>query len=161
VRMWPSDPDMGQGTKFLIGNKTMINDKDRTPVAQDVMTICTKCAMELQHVVIAHNMSGIVERVKCHTCGSEHKYRPEKKMAVKKAVKKSTGTRRVDPTKAYETLLEKFKEKDPLPYSMSGSFKDEDVIDHKTFGTGIVINASYYKMEVAFSDRTRLLVCNR
>jgi hypothetical protein len=44
---------------------------------------------------------------------------------------------------------------------MSGSFKDDDVIDHKTFGTGIVISASYYKMEVAFSDRTRVLVCNR
>jgi hypothetical protein len=139
----------------------MMNDKDRTPVAQNVITICTKCAMELNHVVIAHNKSGMVERVKCHTCGSEHKYRPEKKRPVKKEAKKSTGTRKVDSTKAYETLLEKFKEKEPLPYSMSGSFKDDDVIDHKTFGMGIVINASYYKMEVAFSDRTRLLVCNR
>ncbi len=138
-----------------------MNDKDRTPVAQNVITMCTKCAMELNHVVIAHNRSGMVERVKCHTCGSEHKYRPEKKGAVKKEAKKSTGTRKVDTTKSYEVLLEKFKEKEPLPYSMSGSFKHDDVIDHKTFGTGIVINASYYKIEVAFSDRTRLLVCNR
>ena len=139
----------------------MVNDKDRTPVAQNVITMCTKCAMELNHVVIAQNMSGIVERVKCHTCGSEHKYRPEKKQAVKKEARKNTVTRKVDSKKAYEVLAEKFKEKEPLPYLMSGSFKDEDVIDHKTFGIGIVINASYYKMEVAFSDRTRLLVCNR
>jgi hypothetical protein len=139
----------------------MMNDRERTPVAQDVITMCTKCDMELNHVVIAHNESGMVERVKCHTCGSEHKYRPEKKIAVKKEAKKSAGVRKVDSTKAYEALAEKFKEKKPLPYSMSGSFKDDDVIDHKTFGMGIVINASYYKMEVAFSDRTRLLVCNR
>ncbi len=102
-----------------------------------------------------------MERVKCHTCGSEHKYRPEKKQVVKKEAKKSTVTRKVDSKKAYEILAERFKEKDPLSYSMSGSFKTDDVIDHKTFGKGIVINASHYKMEVAFSDGTRLLVCNR
>ncbi len=32
----------------------MMKDKDRTPVAQNVITVCTKCAMELNHVVIAH-----------------------------------------------------------------------------------------------------------
>jgi hypothetical protein len=138
-----------------------MNDKDRTPVAHNVITMCTKCAMELNHVVIAHNVRGIVERVKCHTCGSEHKYHPEKKKVVKKEAIKGTGSRKVDSTKVYEILVEKFKEKEPLPYRMSGSFKDDDVIDHKTFGIGIVINASYYKMEVAFPDRTRLLVCNR
>jgi len=139
----------------------MVNDKDSTPVAHDVITMCAKCDMELNHVVVAHNEIGMVERVKCQTCGSEHKYRPEKKMAVKKEAKKSVGVRKVDSTKAYEVLAEKFKEKEPIPYSMSGSFRQDDVIVHKAFGMGIVINASYYKMEVAFSDRTRLLVCNR
>jgi len=63
--------------------------------------------------------------------------------------------------KEFEKLAEKFKEKQSIAYSTSGLFKPDDVIDHKTFGMGIVINASYYKMEVAFSDRNRLLVCNR
>ncbi len=49
----------------------MTKDKDRTPVAQNVVTKCTKCEMELDHVVVAHDAMGIVERVKCHTCGSE------------------------------------------------------------------------------------------
>jgi hypothetical protein len=48
-----------------------------------------------------------------------------------------------------------------LPYSMSGSFKNDDVIDHKSFGMGIVISASHDKMEVVFSDEPRILVCNR
>ncbi len=61
----------------------MTKDKDRTPVAQIVMTMCTKCEMELSHVVVALNAAGIVERVKCHTCGTEHKYRPDKKRADK------------------------------------------------------------------------------
>jgi hypothetical protein len=43
----------------------MTKDKDRTPVAQNVITKCTKCDMELNHVVVANNAAGIVEKVKC------------------------------------------------------------------------------------------------
>ncbi len=139
----------------------MTKDKDRTPVAENVMTMCTKCEMELNHVVVAHNAGGIVERVKCHTCGSEHKYRPDKKRATKRNSKKSISTQAVDLRKTFEELAEKFKKKMPLPYSMSGSFENDDVIDHKTFGMGIVISASHDKMEVVFSDEPRILVCNR
>jgi hypothetical protein len=139
----------------------MAIDKNRTPVAENVMTTCTKCEMELNHVVVAHNAAGIVERVKCHTCGSEHKYRPDKKRATKRASKKSIRIQAVDLTKTFEELAEKFKKKMPLPYSMSGSFENDDVIDHKTFGMGIVISASHDKMEVVFSDEPRILVCNR
>jgi len=117
--------------------------------------------MELNHVVVARDKVGIVESVKCHTCGSEHKYRPDKKRAPKKTSKKSISTQEVDLTKTFEKLAEKFKDKKPLPYSMSGSFKNDDVIDHKTFGMGIVISASSDKMEVAFSGGPRILVCNR
>jgi len=139
----------------------MTKDKDRTPVAQNVITVCTKCEMELDHVVVAHNAAGIVERVKCHTCGGEHKYRPDKKRATKKTSVKQIGTKEVDSRETFERLAQKFKEKKPLPYRMSGSFKNDDVIDHRTFGMGIVISASHDKMEVAFSDGPRILVCNR
>jgi hypothetical protein len=139
----------------------MTKDKDRTPVAQNVITLCTKCEMELNHLVVAHNGKGKVERVKCLTCETEHKYHPDKKKAPRKAAKKSPVTQKVDFAKTFEELAEKFKDKKPLPYSMSGSFKKDDVIDHKTFGMGIVTNASYDKMEVAFYDGPRFLVCNR
>jgi hypothetical protein len=139
----------------------MTKNKDRTPVAQNVFTMCTKCEMELEHVVVAHNGSGIVERVKCLTCGSEHKYRPDKKKATQKTPRKSVAIREVNLTESFEKLSEKFKEKKPLPYSMSGSFKNEDVIDHGTFGRGFVTRASHDKMEVVFSDGPRTLACNR
>lgn len=139
----------------------MTKDKDRTPVAQNVITMCKRCEMELHHVVIAHDAMGIVETVKCNTCGSEHKYRPAKKRGTKKTSKKSAFTLEVALTKSFEELAEIFKDKKPLSYSMSGSFKNDDVIDHKTFGMGFVISASRDKMEVAFSDGSRILVCNR
>jgi hypothetical protein len=145
----------------------MIEDKtpeDKTPVAQNVVTKCTKCKLQLEHVVLFHNTEGIIEKVKCGTCGCEHKYRPEKKKSPKKAVKTSQTrkrTKKVDLTRDFETLTEKFKGKKPVNYSMSGSFKADDMIEHQTFGLGIVISASYNKMEVVFSDRPRILVCNR
>ena len=142
----------------------MIKDKDRTPVAQTVITRCTKCKMVLKHVVVSSNKEGIVEKVKCQTCGSEHSYRPEKKKAPKKKVKtakKSTRTKKVDFKEEFEKLAEKFKDKEPVHYSMSRSFKEDDVIAHHTFGMGIVISVSYQKMQVAFSGGPRVLVCNR
>ena len=139
----------------------MTKDKDKTPVAENVITMCTKCEMELNHVVVAHDAKGIIETVKCNTCGTDHKYHPDKKRRTKKPSKKTPRTREVDLTKNFEKLAEMFKDKEPLSYSMSGSFKSDDVIDHKTFGMGIVISASCDKMEVAFSDGPRVLVCNR
>ena len=66
-----------------------IKDKDRTPVAKDLVTRCARCNLELSHVVVVHNLEGVVDRVKCKTCGSEHKYRPNKKKAPSKAPNKS------------------------------------------------------------------------
>ena len=139
----------------------MTTDKDRTPVAQNVVALCTKCQLQLNHVVVAHNEKGTVERVRCLTCGTEHKFHSDKKKAPRKTAKKHPVAPRVDFAKIFEELAEKFKDKPALSYSMSGSFKKDDVIDHQTFGKGIVTQAYPDKMEVAFSDGPRVLVCNR
>jgi hypothetical protein len=142
----------------------MINEKDRTPVAQNMMTTCTRCKMELKHVVVFHNEAGIVEKVKCLTCGSEHKYRPDKKKIpgkTAKVKKKSPGAGRQGSSSEFEELSQKFSQKEPLPYSISGSFKAEDVIEHKTFSRGFVTSVSFQKMTVVFSSGTRALACNR
>ena len=138
-------------------------DKDRTPVAQILETQCTKCKLLLTHTVVLHNSEGIVERVQCRTCGSEHKYHPEKKKAKKPAKKKraSAKTRKPDAAAIFEQLSAKFQDKKSVPYTMQGSYQTDDVIDHKTFGKGIVTGVSYQKMEVAFADASRLLVCDR
>jgi hypothetical protein len=136
-------------------------DKDRTPVAQDVITMCTKCKMELNHIVVAHNADGFVERVKCHTCGSEHKYRKAKRSPTIKEGKKRASTKKVDPARNFEILSEKFADKTPVLYQMSGSYVNDDVIKHGIFGKGIVINTSSQKMEVIFIDGSRVLAMDR
>lgn len=78
-----------------------------------------------------------------------------------KTPRKSVRPKKKNPAKDYELLAEKFKGRKPVRYSMSGSFKTDDVIDHNTFGKGIVISTSYKRMDVVFSDKLRVLVRNR
>jgi len=81
---------------------------------------------------------------------------------MKKESKTTTKTRKpMDPAKKLERLFEKFKEKTPLHYKMSGSFKRDDIIEHDTFGKGVVIDIDYKKINVLFSDKIRTLVCDR
>lgn len=147
----------------------MTLDKDKTPVAQNITTRCTKCKMELNHTVIAHTLEGIVARVQCRTCGSEHKYYPAKKKPTPRAARTagSTAGKTAAAKKAaidaldFEALSERFKNKERVPYSMSGSFKFNDVIDHVTFGMGLVIRLSHQKMDVLFSDGLKTLACDK
>ncbi len=153
----------GTQQSFDLEREEMVAHKDKTPVAENMVTLCRKCKMELSHVVIAHNAEGIVARVKCRTCGSEHKYSPYKKPSRKTVTtsKNSTRTRKTDYAEEFQKLAEKYKDTKPVHYSMSGSYRAEDVVDHQKFGVGIVMNVSYQKMEVAFPGGLRILVCGR
>ena len=82
---------------------------------------------------------------------------------MKKETKSPAKMRKaMDPAKKLERLIEKLKEKKILHYKMSGTFKKDDIIDHDTFGKGLVIDSSdYKKIDVLFSDKLRTLVCER
>ena len=81
---------------------------------------------------------------------------------MKKNSKAAVKSRKpMDPAKKLEKLIEKFKEKTPLHYKMSGSFQKDDIIDHDTFGKGVVIDNDYKKIDVLFSDKLRTLACDR
>ena len=81
---------------------------------------------------------------------------------MKKEPEKTRKVRKpMDPAKKLEKLIDKLKEKTPLHYKMSGSFKKDDIIDHDTFGKGVVIDSDYKKIDVLFSDKLRTLVCER
>lgn len=142
----------------------MTQDKDRTPVAQSITAPCTKCKMELSHIVICHTMEGIVARVKCRTCGSEHKYHPEKKKTPRKTARvtgRTTASRKVPAAPDFEQFSEKLRNREPVPYSLSGSFKVDDVINHATYGMGLVTKVSRQRVGVLFFDGLRTLVCDR
>ena len=131
--------------------------ENNTPLAEKVVTKCAKCKKLLDHEIVARDAEGIIEKVKCLTCGSEHKYHQEKVKAPRKAVRR----KKVDPARDFDLLSETVKDKRPQRYTMTGLFKVGDVIDHNVFGIGIVISALNKQMEVVFSDHPRILVFNR
>ena len=135
-------------------------DIDRTPVAKDIITICSKCKLELSHIVVRHNIEGIVDRVKCHTCGFEHKYKPVKKKS-ETAKKRKSPVRKKSAEKEYESLMEKNMHIVPVPYSMKASFSEGDIIDHKTFGKGIVLATSFERIEVLFQEGLKMLAADK
>jgi len=121
--------------------------------------------MELNHVVVCHTMEGIVARVQCRTCGSEHKYHPEKKKTPKKIDRttvKPRASQKVPAASATPSpeLLEKLQNKGSIPYNLSGSYNVDDVINHETYGKGLVTKASRQRIWVLFLDGPRTLVCN-
>jgi hypothetical protein len=135
----------------------MTQNINKTTLMENVAAICTKCKILLEHTILSRDAEGVIGKVKCLSCGSEHKYRQEKVKTPRKVLK----PKKVDPAKDFNLLSETFKEKRRQRYSMSGTFKVGDVIDHNTFGMGFVISALNKQMEVVFSDHPRVLVFNR
>ena len=135
-------------------------DIDRTPVAKDIITVCSRCNLELNHIVVRHNTEGIVDRVKCYTCGFEHKYKAIKKKA-ETTKKRKSPVRKKSPEKDYEALMEKNIDIVPVQYSMKASFSEGEIIDHKTFGKGIILETSFERIEVLFQGGIKTLAANK
>ena len=138
-------------------------EKDKVPVAGDILTRCTKCKLELRHIVVSHNSEGIVGRVKCCTCGGEHKYYSDQQRALakKKKEKAAKVAKKDRDAERYARLLEQNQGKKKIPYGMFQKYKDHDIIDHKTFGTGVITTAYSQKIDVLFETGLRILACNR
>jgi len=139
-------------------------------VGRDIDTRCTKCKTELAHTIIAM-VKDTPAKVKCNTCGSEHKYRLTKAAATKKPAKRRTGvgSRRALPRKDEETLArERFErlagDRDragATPYTAKIIAEKGLLIDHKTFGYGVIEVVMGTKATVVFEDAARTLVVNR
>lgn len=128
---------------------------------------CTKCREVMNHTIVAMVEDKVV-RVECNTCRGTHNYRPP--AAPKKAapVKKAAARR---PTKAVKAL-EEMEELSGLqaaveagarqtrPYDMGSKFRVDDLVQHPTFGVGLVKSTTRpNKMEALFSDGLKRLRC--
>jgi hypothetical protein len=50
----------------------------RIRTGDDIDAYCTRCKIDLTHTVLALASENQAERVRCNTCGSEHRYIPER-----------------------------------------------------------------------------------
>lgn len=135
----------------------------------DVDSRCLKCKSVTNHTIIAMQDVEIV-KVQCNTCGGRHNYRPAK-AEVKKAVRRSAGkvvsasartriSKEAKQAAHFEELMAGRDLTKALPYAMNADFEANDLIDHPTFGLGVVTDKmSSARIEVAFKEAQKVLVC--
>lgn len=127
-----------------------------TKVGGEIDAFCTRCKLSLAHTILA--MIGTkVARVRCNTCNADHAYRNEPGARSSRA-----GAARAPAAK--KTVLsfdQRLSERDvgkAKKYRPQETFAVDDVVDHPTFGLGIVNTVRGDKMDVAFKAATRTLV---
>ena len=129
---------------------------------------CTKCKLDLGHRIIAM-VEDRPKRVVCSTCGSQHNYRAPKTLTtgvrirkvLKSAAPKSPSARaKAENDRQVEwerriagNTLESFKR-----YTIDKIFEPDDLITHKKFGEGYVVDVlDPKKVTIMFKDGLRTL----
>jgi hypothetical protein len=135
---------------------------DKTPVAADLFTYCTKEKTETWHVVRNHDAKGIVERVICKSCGSEHRYKKAEstlsssRVVVKRAPSSSPKSTE-DAQASWFRGIKKWGDRAPLSFDPAQSFSVGDVVEHAVFGKGVVQTRRENKVDVLFNSGTKTL----
>ena len=126
----------------------------------DIDTYCSRCKLELAHVIIALS-AGQPVRVLCKTCNSEHAFRKPKRKTTgvtkRAATKKSTASAPQGPlsTEAYHQMLSGRDLSRSRRYTIKETFEVDDIVDHKKFGIGLVTKCSGTKRSKLHFERAR------
>lgn len=129
---------------------------EKNSAGKNIESYCTKCKVNLDHTIMV--MDGeTIGKVRCKNCGSSHKYRNS--LVVQKVrkprAKKGAGEEATAKIVWEAGLAEaKGKERD---YSMAEKYRVGDIVNHQTFGRGIVMKLYVNKCDMLFKDRERLM----
>ena len=137
-----------------------------TKTGGEVEAYCNKCKMTLAHTVLAM-VDQKIARVQCNTCGSQHAYRGKSAPAPRA---KSSGISRtaagaaVTPSRqtiTFEQLLHGRDLAGARRYSPKDTYAKDEIVEHPTFGHGIVTQVRNDKVEVFFKTFEKTLVHGR
>ncbi len=127
-------------------------------VGNDIVSWCTKCKLMLDHKIVAL-VEGLPKKAKCKTCNGHHNYRE------KPPEKKAPGTSRKTKKSEYEVFMAQVEGDDfsgAKKYSIKGNFKENQMVDHATFGIGFILTVlERNKVEILFRDGRKRMVQNR
>ena len=131
----------------------------------EINCYCSSCDLELRHVIVAHKSgnSGPIAKVRCNTCNKIHSFRGKpaaKAPGAKKAKAAPKEKAKVVPLEVEWREQLRSRENNPsLKYSPQKEFKGGDVVDHASFGCGIVKTVKEgNKIEVLFQNDIKVLV---
>ncbi|MDH3627914.1 MAG: hypothetical protein OES25_09695 [Acidobacteriota bacterium] len=123
-------------------------------VGTEIEAYCKDCDEDRSGVIETLKSDGNINRVVCNTCKESHLFRRPKSAAAKKP--KSRRRIKGAVLVAEEDLAS------AKPYSMAAIFEVGDIIQHKAFGAGSVVEIrNNGKMQVGFETGPKLLVFGR
>jgi len=151
------------------------SDIDRTPVAKDIWCFSPKEKAFTWHVVINHDAKGYVDRVQCKVTGQVHKYKrqnkPEPVRSASTVVRRVGGTSSTTSAKTIESsaVLEEnwfagvkaWGDKPVMTYEPTKFFEKGQVVEHASFGKGVVQIRRDNKIDVLFKVGLKTLPCAR
>lgn len=135
---------------------------------QEIDAFCTRCKIDNVHVIIAV-WEGAVKKVQCRSCNHAHLYRRphagrERAGDARASKPPARRTRPPEPSPRDKWMqaLSGRDLKAARPYSMKSTFDAGDLIQHSSFGAGLVSRlVAPNKIEVVFEEGTKVLVVGR
>jgi hypothetical protein len=118
---------------------------------------CTKCKEITNHTIIAMAEEKPA-KVECNTCHGQHKYR--KPAAARKTTTRKTADPKIAEQKEWEKLLPEMNAQNAKKYDMEAAYKVGNLVEHSTFGLGIVqTQVGPKKMAVLFQSGKKIMRC--
>lgn len=135
-------------------------------VGGEVDAFCTRCKLTLAHTILA--MVGTkIARVRCNTCGGDHTYRSapgstdRPSASSSRSTSSSSAPRAEKPEKVVISFEQQLAGKDIAnapKYSPKDTYQVDQVIQHPTFGLGLVTAVRGDKVDITFKSETKTLV---
>lgn len=126
-------------------------------IGKSIDSYCGKCKLVLAHTIETVE-NGKVKRVHCNTCQAQHAYRANAPGTRKKASGTAASRAAAAAALSYDELLKQHDAAKARPYAPSAEFTEKQLMQHSTFGLGIVTTRRGNKIDVLFADQARVLV---
>ncbi len=131
--------------------------QESNSAGKSIQSYCGRCKENCDHTIMTLD-GDKAAKVRCKTCGSLHKFRDiVDPVKLGKAQAKARASEEETSLITWEALLAaaKGKERD---YDMAGKYRVGEIVNHRTFGKGVVVKLLTNKCEMQFRDRERLMV---
>lgn len=127
-------------------------------VGGEVDAFCSSCQLELAHTVLAM-VGARIARARCNTCQKEHALRKSAPGAASSfRPTKPPASRPKTAAVSIPQQLASLDASKARNYSPKESFAEGDILNHPTFGLGLVQTVRGEKMDVAFKAFAKTLV---
>lgn len=130
----------------------------------EVDAFCSKCNLNLAHTILAM-VGQKIARVKCNTCQNDHVYRGiQTAMQANSFTKPRKSSKTAGEEKVTIGFQQRIEGKDPSKaktYSPKETFVLDDLVNHPTFGLGIVAEVRPDKVLIHFKADEKTLVHGR